>query len=49
LNTDSEIYGGVNIGNLGSIETEALPWGGQPASALLTLPPLGALWLVPDE
>ena len=49
LNTDSELYGGGNIGNLGSIDSDALPWGGQPASAALTLPPLGALWLVPDE
>jgi len=49
LNTDSEIYGGANVGNFGKIEADALPWGGQPFSAALTLPPLGALWLVPAE
>jgi 1,4-alpha-glucan branching enzyme len=49
LNSDSELYGGGNVGNFGSIETDALPWGGQPVSAALTLPPLGAIWLVPDE
>jgi 1,4-alpha-glucan branching enzyme len=48
LNTDSELYGGGNIGNAGGIDTDALPWGGQPFSAALTLPPLGAIWLVPD-
>jgi 1,4-alpha-glucan branching enzyme len=49
LNTDSELYGGTNVGNWGTIEPEARPWGGQPVSAALTLPPLGALWLVPAE
>jgi 1,4-alpha-glucan branching enzyme len=49
LNTDSEIYGGGNVGNLGTIDTDPLPWGGQMVSAALTLPPLGALWLVPTE
>jgi 1,4-alpha-glucan branching enzyme len=49
LNTDSQLYGGANIGNLGTIATDKLPWGGQPVSAALTLPPLGALWLVPAD
>jgi 1,4-alpha-glucan branching enzyme len=30
------------------VEATAEPWHGQPASAVLTLPPLGVLWLVPD-
>ena len=25
------------------------PWHGQPASAVLTVPPLGVLWLAPDD
>jgi 1,4-alpha-glucan branching enzyme len=25
------------------------PWHGQPASAVLTLPPLGVLWLTPQD
>jgi 1,4-alpha-glucan branching enzyme len=49
LNTDSEHYGGSGVGNLGSVVAEAVPWHGQPYSALLTVPPLGAVWLEPDE
>jgi 1,4-alpha-glucan branching enzyme len=26
-----------------------VPWHGQPFSAELTMPPLGVVWLVPDE
>ncbi|MHB8186989.1 MAG: 1,4-alpha-glucan branching protein GlgB [Dermatophilaceae bacterium] len=47
LNTDVEGYGGSGVGNLGSVQAEAMPWHGQPYSALLTLPPLGAVWLEP--
>jgi len=47
LNTDAEGYGGSGVGNLGSVQAEALPWHGQPYSALLTVPPLGAVWLEP--
>ena len=47
LNTDAEGYGGSGVGNLGSVQAEATPWHGQPYSALLTLPPLGAVWLEP--
>jgi 1,4-alpha-glucan branching enzyme len=48
LNTDSPFYGGSGIGNLGGLEAEAVPWHDQPFSATLTLPPLGAVWLVPE-
>jgi 1,4-alpha-glucan branching enzyme len=48
VNTDSEHYGGGNVGNWGAIEPEPIPWGGQPVSAAITLPPLGTLWLVPE-
>ena len=30
------------------VEAAAVPWHDQPFSALLTLPPLGAVWLVPE-
>jgi 1,4-alpha-glucan branching enzyme len=49
LNTDSALYGGSNIGNLGGVVAEARPWHGQEHSAEVTLPPLGVVWLVPDE
>ncbi|MBD8102620.1 1,4-alpha-glucan branching protein GlgB, partial [Plantibacter sp. CFBP 8775] len=41
LNTDAVEYGGSGVGNYGSIEASASPWAGRPASAELTLPPLG--------
>ncbi len=49
LNTDSAYYGGSGVGNLGGVEAEATPWHDQPFSALLTLPPLAAVWLVPED
>ncbi len=47
LNTDSEVYGGSGAGNLGAVEAEETGWHGRPASAELTVPPLGAVWLRP--
>jgi 1,4-alpha-glucan branching enzyme len=49
LNTDSELYGGSNVGNLGGVDAEDSPWQGQPYSAELTLPPLAVLWLTPED
>jgi 1,4-alpha-glucan branching enzyme len=49
INTDAADYGGSGVGNLGVIEARSEPWHGQPASAVLTVPPLGVLWLVPEE
>jgi 1,4-alpha-glucan branching enzyme len=49
LNTDAAVYGGSGVGNLGSIEAVPEPWHGRPASAAITLPPLGVLWLAPEE
>jgi 1,4-alpha-glucan branching enzyme len=47
LNTDSAHFGGSDLGNGGFISTEAIPWMGQSASIVLTLPPLAALVLTP--
>jgi 1,4-alpha-glucan branching enzyme len=49
INTDANAYGGSGSGNMGSVEAEPIPWHGQPFSAEVTLPPLAALWLIPDE
>jgi 1,4-alpha-glucan branching enzyme len=49
LNTDSEIYGGSGVGNLGEVTTDETPWHGLPYSALLRLPPAGVLWLTCDN
>ena len=45
LNTDSESYGGSNVGNLGVVEAEPVPWHGLNHSAMVALPPLAVLWL----
>jgi 1,4-alpha-glucan branching enzyme len=44
LNTDSEFFGGSNVGNGGSVEAQAAPRHGFDYSLSLTLPPLGVLW-----
>jgi 1,4-alpha-glucan branching enzyme len=48
LNSDSEHYGGSNVGNLGGVDAGEPGWHGQPASASLTLPPLSVLVLRPS-
>jgi 1,4-alpha-glucan branching enzyme len=48
INTDSDYYGGSGVGNLGGVEAEAVPWHDQPFSAFVTLPPLAAVWFVPE-
>jgi 1,4-alpha-glucan branching enzyme len=49
LNTDSSFYGGTDTGNYGGVVAEPLGWHGQPFSAEISLPPLGVLWLIPDD
>lgn len=48
INTDATEFGGSGVGNFGIVDASSEPWGGRPASVELTLPPLGALWLVPS-
>jgi 1,4-alpha-glucan branching enzyme len=48
LNSDSEHYGGSNLGNLGGVVATDDGWHGQPASATLALPPLSGLILRPE-
>jgi len=45
LNTDSAVYGGSNVGNMGAVFAEPQPAHGLIASASLTLPPLATLFL----
>ncbi|MCB0947253.1 MAG: alpha amylase C-terminal domain-containing protein, partial [Mycobacterium sp.] len=47
LNTDATAYNGSGIGNFGAVEATDEPWHGRPASALLVLPPMSALYLEP--
>ncbi|MCL4422813.1 MAG: 1,4-alpha-glucan branching protein GlgB [Actinobacteria bacterium] len=49
LNTDSTIYGGSGVGNLGGIKATEEPWGGQSAYVECTLPPLAIVVFVPSE
>jgi 1,4-alpha-glucan branching enzyme len=49
LNTDATEYGGSGIGNLGAVESSPTPHRQFPRSLSLTLPPLGALVLVPEN
>jgi 1,4-alpha-glucan branching enzyme len=43
LNTDSEYYGGSNVGNQGAVHSQAQPAHGRPHSLLVTLPPLAVV------
>ncbi|KIU18529.1 1,4-alpha-glucan branching protein GlgB [Mycolicibacterium llatzerense] len=47
LNTDATVYNGAGAGNMGAVEATDEPWHGRPASAVLVLPPMSALWLKP--
>ena len=47
LNTDADVYDGTGgIGNLGEVVAHPVPSNGFPASANVTIPPLGAVWLL---
>ncbi len=45
LNSDSEIYGGGNVGNGGGVQADASPMHGLDYSMSLMLPPLGFVML----
>jgi 1,4-alpha-glucan branching enzyme len=45
LNTDAEKFGGTNVGNLGGVYAEPVPWGNHAHSINLRLPPLATLYL----
>jgi len=45
VNTDADIYAGSGVGNMGGVTAEESSSHGQPASAVIQVPPLGAVWL----
>lgn len=47
LNTDADIYNGIGIGNYGAVEATDELWHGRPATTVMVLPPLAALWFQP--
>lgn len=48
FNSDSQYYGGSNMGNGNGVIAEHTPWMGQPFSAEIELPPLAGIILRPD-
>jgi len=48
LNSDAEIYGGGNLGNLGGVTAGDFSCHNQPCSAEFTLPPLSAIVFKPE-
>ena len=49
VNTDAAEYGGSGVGNMGRVQAEEVEWHGRPYSAVVQVPPLGAVWFVPEE
>jgi 1,4-alpha-glucan branching enzyme len=43
LNTDAEAYGGGNVGNMGGVSSEPIPWQGREHSVQIELPPLAVV------
>jgi 1,4-alpha-glucan branching enzyme len=48
LNTDSNYYGGSDVGNSGGVQAEPIPWNDRPYSLNLRLPPLAAMYFKPE-
>ena len=49
VNTDAATYRGDGVGNSGGVTATPDPWHGRPASADVTLPAHGAIWLHRDR
>jgi 1,4-alpha-glucan branching enzyme len=49
FNSDAGLFGGGNLGNGGYVEAEPTASHGRPASAVLTIPPLGVIVLKPTR
>ncbi len=47
FNSDAEIYGGSNIGNMGGVEAETKPFHNKPYSMTIGIPPLSVLVFKP--
>ena len=43
FNTDSELFGGANLGNAGAVWADEIPFHGRPASLNVTIPPLAVV------
>jgi 1,4-alpha-glucan branching enzyme len=47
LNSESNLYGGSNLGNGGGVHSQPIPWHGQPNSIEILIPPLGVVFFKP--
>jgi len=47
FNTDSDLFGGANVGNAGAVMAEEIPFHGRPASINVTIPPLAVVAFKP--
>jgi 1,4-alpha-glucan branching enzyme len=48
LNSDADVYGGSGQGNMGGLDAVPIPLHGRKWSVTITLPPLGAVFLISD-
>jgi 1,4-alpha-glucan branching enzyme len=49
LNSDAAPFGGSGMGNMGGVRAQEVGCHGRPASLVLTLPPLSAVYLTPER
>jgi 1,4-alpha-glucan branching enzyme len=49
INSDDPRFGGSGHAGVPGVEAERMAWHGQPASARISLPPLGVVWLGADQ
>jgi 1,4-alpha-glucan branching enzyme len=49
FNSDSQLYGGSNLGNGGAVEAVDEPWMGRPNSLYVLAPPLAGVILIPER
>ena len=47
FNTDSDLFGGANLGNAGAVMADDIPFHGRPASLNVTIPPLAVVAFKP--
>jgi 1,4-alpha-glucan branching enzyme len=48
LNSDSEVYGGSGVGNLGAVAADDAGWHSRPHALAMVLPPLSCVFLAPE-
>lgn len=49
MNTDAERYSGNNVGNLGGVHAEAIPWNNKSYSILVKMPALAAIYFKHEQ